>query len=151
MLWAYRYAGLRGAKVIALDLLAEPLIETHRATQYYTFKPYLCDVADPSKVDAVINHAVQTFGSIDLVWNNAGYQGQIAPILEQILDDFQNVMNINVSGMFHVLQSLGKHMQQHGGSIVNTASAAGKLVGIAVLGPITGALVGATVGAPGGF
>lgn len=119
------YFGQRGAKIIALDVQAELLMETYRATKYCAFKPYLCDVTDASKVDAVVHHAVEMFGRIDLVWNNAGYQGQIAPILEQDPKDFQTVMNINVSGMFHVLQSVGKHMKSHGGSIVNTASVAG--------------------------
>ena len=67
------------------------------------------------------------FGGIDCLWNNAGYQGQIKPTLEYDPADFATVMNINVTGMFIVLQAVGKVMakQETGGTIVNTASVAG--------------------------
>jgi len=67
---------------------------------------------------------------IDFLWNNAGYQGQIAPTLDYDPVDFANVMNINVTGMFIMLQAVAKKMSADGGnnrsfSIVNTASVAG--------------------------
>ena len=72
---------------------------------------------------------------IDMLWNNAGYQGQIKPTLEYDPADFARVMNINVTGMFIVLQSVAKKMASqatkggegefsHPFSIVNTASVA---------------------------
>lgn len=78
-----------------------------------------------------------------LIIDNAGYQGEIKPTLEYSLADFTNVMNINVCGMFNVLQTVGKKManakendsqqqqqesqesgSSHKYSIVNTASVA---------------------------
>ena len=70
-----------------------------------------------------------------MLWNNAGYQGEIKPTLEYNPADFARVMNINVTGMFHVLQSVAKRMASqesgknafatsHPYSIVNTASVA---------------------------
>jgi NAD(P)-dependent dehydrogenase (short-subunit alcohol dehydrogenase family) len=68
--------------------------------------------------------------------DNAGYQGEIKPTLEYSLNDFTNVMNINVCGMFNVLQTVAKKMAEeneqeeqasslyHKYSIVNTASVA---------------------------
>ena len=96
-----------------------------------------CDVTDQLSVKECMETAKTKFGSIDLVWNNAGYQGQIRPTLEYDPNDFQKVMEINVTGMFIVLQAAAKHMaaqsksiQSKTGrtgkySIVNTASVAG--------------------------
>jgi NAD(P)-dependent dehydrogenase (short-subunit alcohol dehydrogenase family) len=65
-----------------------------------------------------------------MLWNNAGYQGQIKPTLEYDPTDFALVMNINVTGMFIVLQAVAKKMVEQGEqdtlySIVNTSSVAG--------------------------
>merc|ERR1712010_280346 len=73
-----------------------------------------------------MGEAVTAFGKIDLLWNNAGYQGKIVPTLEYPVDDFQMVMNVNVVGMFAVLQAVAKVMKENGGGVIcNTASVAG--------------------------
>jgi NAD(P)-dependent dehydrogenase (short-subunit alcohol dehydrogenase family) len=86
-----------------------------------------CDVTDVASVQSAIEKLVAKFGAIDMLWNNAGYQGQIKPTLEYDPADFAAVMNINVTGMFIVLQAVGRVMakQPTGGTIVNTASVAG--------------------------
>ncbi len=86
-----------------------------------------CDVTDPASVEGAIAQVKSQLGGIDSLWNNAGYQGQIKPTLEYDPADFAAVMNINVTGMFIVLQAVGKVMakQETGGTIVNTASVAG--------------------------
>jgi NAD(P)-dependent dehydrogenase (short-subunit alcohol dehydrogenase family) len=141
-----RYFAARGAKIVALDLSADALEETFESilhdsssssgNAYYSFdfKPYVCDVTNAAAVDEVMSHIVSNrFQRIDLLWNNAGYQGQIAPILTLEPQDFANVMNVNVTGMFIVLQAVAKRMVQQGNAttgsccyaIVNTASVAG--------------------------
>jgi NAD(P)-dependent dehydrogenase (short-subunit alcohol dehydrogenase family) len=93
-----------------------------------------CDVTDVSSVQDAVDLAVERFSRIDLLWNNAGYQGQIKPTLDYDPKDFAIVMNVNVTGMFIVLQTVAKQMvkQQteatddtHSYSIVNTSSVAG--------------------------
>jgi len=92
-----------------------------------------CDVTDVSSVQNAVDAAVKQFSRIDLLWNNAGYQGQIKPTLEYDPIDFSLVMNVNVTGMFIVLQTIAKQMvkQEEGTttsssySIVNTSSVAG--------------------------
>ena len=137
----------RGACIAALDVDQNSLNETiaelesvvanedTATSEDVKIKGYTCDVTNPSNVDSVISSIVSDFGRIDMLWNNAGYQGQIKPTLEYDPADFARVMNINVTGMFIVLQSVAKQMsqQQKGGdgetshpySIVNTASVAG--------------------------
>ena len=83
------------------------------------------DVTSQSSIDTAVAATVARFGKIDLLWNNAGYQGAICPTLSYPVDDFSRVMNINVTGMFIVLQSVAKSMSTTGGgAIVNTASVA---------------------------
>ena len=98
-----------------------------------SLRTYVCDVTNPQSAEETIEKISTDYGTIDMLWNNAGYQGQIKPTLEYDPADFARVMNINVTGMFVVLQSVAKKMASqskerftvsHPFSIVNTASVA---------------------------
>jgi len=132
----------RGAKVVALDLNEKALEETVADVKSKlallnlksenVIQTMKCDVTNVDSVDSAMDAAIQTYGSIDMLWNNAGYQGQIKPTLEYDPKDFANVMSINVTGMFIVMQSAAKRMVETSTSgsdkifsIVNTASVAG--------------------------
>jgi len=122
----------KGARVAALDKSAAALQETvdevkKQAGDSVEIISVECDVTDVASVQTAVDAVVAEFGGIDMLWNNAGYQGQIKPTLEYDPADFAAVMNINVTGMFIVLQAVGKVMakQETGGTIVNTASVAG--------------------------
>ena len=143
------YFATLGAKIAALDLSDSALDETYNeivtrcpselknatnttTTTTFEYEKYVCNVTDADSVEVVMNAVVEKFGRIDLLWNNAGYQGEICPILSMSPKDFHNVMNINVTGMFIVLQAVAKHMvrQYHQDTtstyaMVNTASVAG--------------------------
>mmetsp|Transcript_28981 Transcript_28981/g.43784 ORF Transcript_28981/g.43784 Transcript_28981/m.43784 type:complete len:274 (+) Transcript_28981:163-984(+) len=120
-----------GAKVAALDKDANTLaITTEKISNECPNTDLLsipCDVTSAKLTADAIDKIVEHFGTIDMVWNNAGYQGKITPTLEYDPADFALVMNINVTGMFIVLQACARHMSKEGkgGSIVNTASVAG--------------------------
>lgn len=130
------YFAQRGAKVVGMDLNPETLEETKAHVQEKAANAEIfvttCNVTDVSSVQAAVDAAVQQFRRIDLLWNNAGYQGHITPTLEYDPKDFAMVMNINVTGMFIVLQTVAKQMVKQGNttsssyySIVNTSSVAG--------------------------
>ena len=115
------YFAHRGAKVAALDNNFDALTETVKLVRkecQASAQPYVnkhingfeCDVTSTESVDAAIRDVVEAFGSIDLLWNNAGYQGQIKPTLEYSLADFATVLSINVTGMFAVMQAVAKVM-----------------------------------------
>jgi len=57
-----------------------------------------------------------------MLWNNAGYQGEIKPTLEYDTAEFARVMNINVTGMFIVLQAVAKRMKASYDSIQQTTT-----------------------------
>ena len=97
------YFAKRGARVAALDQNKAGLKETFFALQTdlgedFDFKPYVCDVTNEEQINCVIESILFRFQRIDLLWNNAGYQGRIAPLLDYDVEDFARTMNINVSG-----------------------------------------------------
>jgi len=132
------YFARHGAKVVAMDNNPTTLEETTSYVQKElpsTIEIFAvtCDVTDATSVQVAVDAAVELFARIDFLWNNAGYQGQIKPTLDYDPKDFALVMNINVTGMFIVLQAVAKQMAkqqevEEGSktySIVNTASVAG--------------------------
>merc|ERR1719401_975835 len=109
------YFAMRGANVLALDNKSETLFETVSFVQEKVEKNdqiigLVCDVTKVESVETAVTSAIDKFGTIDLLWNNAGYQGQIKPVLDYDPADFALVMNINVTGMFIVLQAVAKRM-----------------------------------------
>ena len=113
-----KYFADQGAKVVLVDVnqaALDQIVEDGVTT-------CACDVRDPTQVQSVIDAC----GRVDLLWNNAGYQGAMKPLLEYPADDVQLVMDINVVGAFRVLQACAKNMAANGGgSIVQTGSVAG--------------------------
>lgn len=58
-----------------------------------------CDIRDTAAVELAVEEARKRFGEVDLLWNNAGYQGAMQPLLEYDSKDVQLVMDINVSSV----------------------------------------------------
>lgn len=97
------YFGRRGARIAALDQNKAGLKGTFEAMETelgeeFDFMPYVCDVTSAEQIGEVVDSIIFRFKRIDLLWNNAGYQGRIETTLEYDSDDFSRVMNINVTG-----------------------------------------------------
>src|SRR5580692_1586703 len=87
------------------------------------------DVAISADVRLMIDTAIQKFGRLDVVCNNAGFGGPIMPLCEHTEENFDNVVAVNLKGVFLGMKyGIEAMLRSGGGSIVNTASAAG-LVG----------------------
>lgn len=84
------------------------------------------DVTKAADVQAYVKAALDKFGRIDCFHNNAGIEGKVQPLAEYDEAMFDQIMAVNVKGVFlglrHVLPVM---IQQKGGAIVNTASIAG--------------------------
>jgi NAD(P)-dependent dehydrogenase (short-subunit alcohol dehydrogenase family) len=79
------------------------------------------DLADPAHCRAIVAKAVQEFGRIDVLVNNAAFQ-MTHNSLEEIPDDeWERTFKINVSAMFYLCKAALPHMQR-GASIINTTS-----------------------------
>jgi len=84
-----------------------------------------CDVKDPAGVQTVVEAAVDEFGSIDTLINNAGTSWG-APVESMTLEQWNKVIETNLTGTFLFSQAVGKIMiKQRRGKIINMASVAG--------------------------
>ena len=83
------------------------------------------DVTQPEQVEAMTKRALDEFGKIDILINNAGVNVR-GPIDELTFDDFKRVQDINVNGVWLCTRSVVPHMKQRKyGRIVNLASTLG--------------------------
>jgi len=84
------------------------------------------DVTDSKSVQAYVKKAVDTYGRIDCFHNNAGIEGKVANIVDYDEAMFDQILSVNVRGVFLGMKYVLKQMlAQNGGAIVNTASTAG--------------------------
>ena len=84
------------------------------------------DVTDAESVQAVVDVAVERFGGLHIMSNNAGVASSMVRFLHDDLADFHRVVDINVLGVLLGAQRAARHMKEHGGgSIINTSSTAG--------------------------
>jgi len=124
-LGAHHFASL-GAKVVAVDMSAKPLQETVETSPGGEIFAVVCDITKTEQIDACVKRVEARYGRIDMLWNNAGYQGAIKPTLEYPVQDFANVMSVNVVGAFAMAQRVAQSMAATGGGVIcNTASVAG--------------------------
>jgi NAD(P)-dependent dehydrogenase (short-subunit alcohol dehydrogenase family) len=83
------------------------------------------DVSDIDQVQAAVDHAVERFGGLHLMFNNAGIGSPVKGFLNDELDDFDQIMSINLFGVIAGSQRAARHMKEHGGGvIINNASIA---------------------------
>ena len=115
-----------GAKVVIADINQERGEEAAKALgDAAAFK--LTDVADTAQVAALIDFTVETFGGLNVLFNNAGISGFRAPgLLEDDFADFHQVLGINLLGVMAGTAFAARHMAEHGGgAVINNASIGG--------------------------
>ena len=107
-----------GCKVAVWDI--DPACSTFALTQQV-------DVADLATVERAFAAAVEAFGQIDVLINNAGVNGPVVPAWEYPPEAWARVLAIDLTGVFHCCRAAVPHMRANGyGRIVNIASIAGK-------------------------
>lgn len=116
-----------GAKVALVDRdqykLADCVEELEKIGDVFSF---LADVTSETEVANYVDEVVRKWGKIDIFLNNAGILGKVAPLMEQTVEDFDSIMNINVKGVFLGLKNVLPVMaKQQSGSIINTSSVSG--------------------------
>jgi len=88
------------------------------------------DVTSPAEVDAMIEAILARFGRLDVAFCNAGICKNI-PAEEMTFEQWNQVINVNLHGVFLTAQAAGKVMiKQGGGSIINTASMSAHIVNV---------------------
>lgn len=93
------------------------------------------DVSKADEVQALVAFAIEEFGGLHIMFNNAGISGaQHDRFLDDDFSDFDKVVGINLFGVIKGSQAAGRHMSKNGGGvIINNASIAGLLPGHALM------------------
>ena len=116
-----------GAKVVIADYSDASELAAKLGATYVN-----CDVTNEDQVKDALQTAVDTYGRLDIVINNAGVFADYKSIAESGKKDFDFCMSVNVMGAAYAMKHANTLMNE-GGRIVNTASAAG-LIGAVNLG-----------------
>jgi NAD(P)-dependent dehydrogenase (short-subunit alcohol dehydrogenase family) len=119
-----------GASVVAADVDVEGGEETVAHIEDAGGEAVFveADVTVENDVQAVVDTAVDTYGSLDIAFNNAGIEGPNESTTDQTIDGWDQVLDINLRGVFLGMRAeIPAMMESGGGAIINTASIAGLL------------------------
>ncbi len=118
-----------GARVVIADMQEERGRSVADAIgKEVLFQP--CEVSQEDQVAAAVARAVDAFGRLDCMFNNAGFGGALGPIDETPVEEFDLTLAVLVRGVFLGMKHAAPVMKAQGsGSIINTGSVAGMSAG----------------------
>ena len=116
-----------GANVVMVGRDEEKLNTLHNSFKDQSkLSTYVADSNDEDAIKDCITFAKDKYGSIDVVFANAGTEGEVKPLTEYTKDEFNNVISVNVIGVWLYMKHVLPIMQnQKNGSFIAVASAAG--------------------------
>ena len=117
-----------GARLVIVDQNAEGLAGTANLISQDGGSAHIiaADTSHEENVKSYVGYAVDTLGRIDVVYANAGVSGGLVPLLEQTVEHWMNILQINLIGTFLAVKHAAPAMiAKGGGSIILTASVAG--------------------------
>jgi NAD(P)-dependent dehydrogenase (short-subunit alcohol dehydrogenase family) len=122
-----------GARVVVADVNEERgAAFANELGEAAAFQP--ADVSDADQVQALVDFAVERFGGLHVMCNNAGIGGSFKRFLDDDFADFDRVMAVNIFGVMVGSQRAARHMAANGGGvIVNTTSIGGINAGAGVM------------------
>ena len=117
-----------GASVVVADILEAGNQETAHLVEQAGGRVLAvrCDVSREAEVKAALDKAVETFGRLDIAFNNAGVEQPIKATADLTVEDWDRIAGIDLRGVFLCMKhAIPLMLQQGGGAIVNTSSGAG--------------------------
>lgn len=119
-----------GAKIVVADYSDDGVETVNMITANGGEADFVkTDVSKSDDVKRIVKSALDRYGKLDIVFNNAGIEGDIAPTAESSEENFDRVVGINLKGVFLGMKyALPVMLEQGGGVIINMSSIAG-LVG----------------------
>lgn len=93
-------------------------------------KAYAVDVTDMDSIEALFQAIEADFGRLDVLVNNAGYEN-IQPFTEVTPDVYDDIMNVNMKGVFFVGQAAARLMKKNGGGKIINIGSLGSYIGLA--------------------
>jgi NAD(P)-dependent dehydrogenase (short-subunit alcohol dehydrogenase family) len=121
-----------GAKVAAIDVTEASAAETARMIRASGGEAISirADVSDSEDARAMVEETVRAFGGLDVLYNNAGIEGESGFIAQLSEEAFDRVIAINLRGVWLGMKyGLPRMVERGGGAVINTASVAG-IVGL---------------------
>ncbi len=119
-----------GADIVAADINDDGLAQTVQSISAHGRKGLgvHCDVTKPDEIEALFQQVDNQFGRVDILINDA-YTGSRSRPEELSLENWEKVMQVNLTGYFLCAQQAGRRMIQQGwgGSIINISSIGGAL------------------------
>ncbi|MED3726632.1 3-oxoacyl-ACP reductase FabG [Priestia filamentosa] len=116
-----------GAKVALADFdekIGQESVEALRG-KGGTVEFFKVDVANRDSVDSMVKNVVDKFGTVDILINNAGITRD-AMLTKMSVENFQKVIDVNLTGVFHCTQAVVPYMIEKGkGKIISTSSVSG--------------------------
>ena len=115
----------QGARVVVGDVNKEAGEATAQAIKDAGGEAmfHFVDVADYESVDALVQFAVDTYGQIDIMFNNAGIFGDGQQnLMDMPIETYRRTIAINQDGVYHGIRAAALRMKEKGGVIINTAS-----------------------------
>jgi len=126
-----RYLAARGATVVLGARRAERLQTLADEITQAGSKAFarVTDVTDAEQVQTLVDAAIEKYGRIDVILNNAGVMPH-SPLERRKIDDWNRTIDINIKGVLYGIAAALPHMQrQKSGHIINVSSVAGHRVG----------------------
>ena len=125
-----RHLAERGATVVLgarraqrLQALVDEITRTGGTASFVA-----TDVTNPAQVQALVDTAVEKYGRVDVILNNAGVMPH-SPLERRKIDDWNRTIDINIKGVLYGIAATLPHMQrQKAGHIINVSSVAGHKV-----------------------
>lgn len=115
---------LAGREIGSLESTAEDIRKLGRSAF-----PLVGDVGRPDECEAICERALTEFGPIDILINNVGGRRINVPLEDQTLEQWQELMDLNLTSTFICMKQIGGAMIQrgHGGRVINVASISGMI------------------------
>lgn len=125
-----------GARVAVVDMQAEGARRVSEDIRRMggDAHPFVADVTDFNGLNQVVVDVVSTLGRLHLAVNNAGIGSPFMPTAEHSLENWNRIIGVNLTGVFHSMKAELPHLIEQGGAIVNIASITA-LVGVAGISP----------------
>jgi NAD(P)-dependent dehydrogenase (short-subunit alcohol dehydrogenase family) len=119
----------RGAAVVVSDIrseLAEAVVEEIKSAEGEAIA-LSADISNEQDVKSMVAETLKRFGTVDILVNNAGIMSTISPMVSISLEDFQKMIEVNLTGTFLCMKAvLPIYKAKNSGKIVNLSSSAGR-------------------------
>lgn len=113
-----------GCRVMLVDILEPELLKAIKEFNNANVSYCIADVSQANEVRKYVNKTLETYGKVDIFFNNAGIEGKVKPIIDYPEETFDRIISVNLKGVWLGCQHVIPNMN-NGGSVIITSSVAG--------------------------